>query len=104
MENWSFIDNENMDSVLATWEYKLMSIIERTIPKCRASSRKEVPWMNRQIKVKLNQRNRLFQKAKKNGSATQLDLYRSCRNEVVDLLRAAKKKYLQMAARKNFGV
>ena len=53
------------------------------------------PWMNREIKLKIRQRNRVHKKARSGSSQQHWENYRQKRNEVIDLIRKAKKTYYE---------
>ena len=52
------------------------------------------PWMNNEIRKQIRKRNRLYHKAKHTSNENHFQNYRNKRNEVIDLIRDAKKQYL----------
>ncbi len=61
--------------------------MEECIPKATIKQRRNLPWMNRSIKVK---RNNIYRKARATNHPSLWSRYISLRNEVVQLLRQSK--------------
>ncbi|MCG8048538.1 MAG: reverse transcriptase domain-containing protein [Candidatus Thiodiazotropha endolucinida] len=95
--DWSFINNSNnIDDINEEFKCKLLSAAEQFIPKITFTKRpSDKPWMNNNIRRQMRQRNRLYTKAKHSSSDTHFRKYKEKRNEVITLIREAKKQYLQ---------
>lgn len=55
---------------------------------------KDKPWIRNDIKCKMRKRNRLHKKAKNRNLASDWQNFRKIRNEVIDMIRDAKKMYI----------
>lgn len=95
--NWSFINTlENMNIINETFTKNLLDICNECIPKVTLTVRpNDKPWMTNEIRRIMRQRDRLYTKAKSKNNETQWHNYRLKRNEVIDEIRKAKKKYFQ---------
>ena len=67
----------------------------RTIPhKMVTIKLHEPPWITNLIKRKIRQRKRLYRKAKNSNSSNHWSRFKRVRNEVIDLIRKSKQKYI----------
>ena len=65
------------------------------IPKKKIRIRpKDKPWINNDIKRKMRRRNRLHRKATSRNLASDCENFRKIRNEVINMVREAKKNYI----------
>ena len=88
------IENHNCEEFNSILTETIVEQTEICIP-CKLITVRpnDKPWMSNNIKLKIRQRNRIHAKAKSSNSATDWANFRLIRNEVVDLLREAKKIY-----------
>lgn len=95
--DWSFIqNNDNIDEINNKFHSILLDTAETCIPCIDYTKRpSDKPWMNGNIRKQIRQRNRLYNKAKQTQSPIHLNNYRNKRNDVVSLIREAKKSYMQ---------
>ena len=94
--DWSFLQNEkDIDTVWTKWNDVFMTIMDSCIPKATISTNRNLPWMNHNIKKKLRKRNWVYRKAKKTDCPSLRTKYKSLRNELVHLIRKAKKDHLK---------
>ena len=93
--DWEDLMAEDMDVSLAKWQDKFMEIMVQYIPKVRLHKRKNFPWLTKKILQAMRKRNTLFRRAKTTGDNKVYQKYKKCRNNVICMLRHAKKDYLQ---------
>ena len=87
-ENDVNIINERVNDELS----KVMNIcINKKIVRIRP---RDKPWISKEIKCKIRKRNRLHRKAKTRNLASDWENYRKLRNDVIDMIRDAKKNYI----------
>ena len=75
----------------AFWEF-IMGIIN--VPQKWASSRRNVPWLTPAIRRLCKKKQRLYNKAKKNRSPWDWDMFKSCQRNCVAALRTARWNYI----------
>ena len=71
------------------WYSNFMSIMEECIPKKVLLSRRNLPWLNKDIKSAMRKRNTIF---KKTGYSAK---FRSARNRVIGMFHRAKANYFK---------
>ena len=66
--DWTFLDDEtDMDTLWSMWEERFMTIMEECIPKATVSPQRNLPWMNKNIRTKIRQRNSVYRKGRETG-------------------------------------
>ena len=95
-QDWSFINNnDDIDHINEIFSNVIMELAEQSIPKVSFTYRpNDKPWMNTNIRRTMRQRDRLYLKAKNKSTEQNWSKYKSKRNEVVQLIRDAKKSYM----------
>ena len=95
--DWSFISNDdNMNLINEKFNDILISTAEEFIPKVTFTVRpNDKPWMDGVIRKNMRQRDRLYHKAKNKKTEHHWQRYRDKRNEVIQMIRDAKKSYMQ---------
>ena len=74
-----------------------METAQLSIPKITFTHRpNDKPWMNNNIHRHMRQRDRLYLKAKNKNTALYWTNYKNKRNEVVQIIRDAKKSYISI--------
>ena len=69
--------------------------MDQNIPKKTIRIRpRDKPWINNVIKCKIRKRNRIHKKAKSRNLASDWENFRKIRNEIIDMIREAKKDYI----------
>lgn len=80
----------------------LKSVIDRHVPLVEKKVRgRECPWLNSEIKAKMNERDYYLRKARKTGSEHNWSSYRRLRNTVTRLIRSTKATYTRSILREN---
>ncbi|MCG8045232.1 MAG: reverse transcriptase domain-containing protein [Candidatus Thiodiazotropha endolucinida] len=94
--DWSFIQNhENIDFINEKFTSTILGVAEKSIPQVKFTIRpNDKPWMTSSIRKHMRQRNRLYTKAKTKNSTYHWHNYKNKRNEVVQLVREAKRNYM----------
>ena len=94
--DWSFIENGNYLNIInEKFNDILIEIAEQCIPKVTFTCRpNDKPWMSNIIRKSMRQRDRLYHKAKNKNTDFHWQNYRNKRNQVVQMVRDAKKSYM----------
>ena len=87
--NWDSLLSEDINLSWVRWHSNFMSIMEECIPKKALSSRRNLPWLNKDIRSAMRKRNTLL---KKTGYSAK---FRSARNRVIGMLHRAKANYFK---------
>ena len=94
-QDWSFINGNDINLINETFSNKIMELADQSIPKVNFTYRpNDKPWMNSNIRRTMRQRDRLYLKAKNKNTELSWSNYRNKRNEVVEMIRNAKKSYI----------
>ena len=94
-QDWSFINGNDINLINETFSNKIMELADQSIPKVNFTYRpNNKPWMNSNIRRTMRQRDRLYLKAKNKNTELSWSNYRNKRNEVVEMIRNAKKSYI----------
>lgn len=84
-------------SVNQNWEAlksKLLYLKEKYIPSKMSSTRFNIPYITREIKCKIRQKHRVYNRARKSQSQEDWSLFRELRSQVQKSLRSSRWKYL----------
>ena len=87
--DWDGMLTEDINLSWDRWYSNFMSIMEECIPKKVLPSRRNLPWLNKDIKSAMRKRNTIF---KKTGYSAK---FRSARNRIIGMLRKAKANYFK---------
>ena len=87
--DWDGMLTEDINLSWDRWYSNFMSIMEECIPKKVLLSRRNLPWLNKDIKSAMRKRNTIFEKT---GYSAK---FRSARNRVIGMLRRAKANYFK---------
>jgi len=90
--DWNDIMSDDIIDSWTRWHSLFMSIMQECVPRKVLPSRRNLPWLNKNIKSSsaMRKRNTLF---KKTGYSAK---YRSARNRVIGLIRRAKTNYFEI--------
>lgn len=92
----------NIDNKIALFNKLLTDLFDKHAPLRSARVTKpKAPWMNDEFKRLKKQRDKAWQKYKRNKSDTNRDTYRALRNHVVSIARSLKKRFLMNVASEN---
>ena len=69
--------------------------MEQCIPKATLGSRRNLPWLTKNISSAIRKRNYLFKRAKSSGRHDHVEKYKRMRNRVTTMLRNGKKLFFQ---------
>ena len=89
---------EDKDNSLWAWEQLFRSVCDQHAPHRVVNSKARSvssPWINKQIKLKMNQRFKLFKTAIETKEADKWADYKKLRNEITSDIRKAKSAYLR---------
>ena len=90
-----FGDSDNVNIINEVINLELNSAMNTCIPKKIIRVRpRDKPWINSEIKCKIRKRNRVHKKAKFRNLASDWEIFRRIRNEIIDMIREAKKQYI----------
>ena len=88
--DWDSIVSDDVNSSWMKWQHQFLSIMEQCIPQRSLPPRKNLPWMNKNLKQAMRRRNALYKNGKRTGNFSK---FKAARNRVVNLLRESKKNY-----------
>ena len=90
-----FGDSDNVIIINEVIKLELNSAMNTYIPKKIIRVRpQDKPWINSEIKCKIRKRNRVHKKAKFRNLASDWENIRRIRNEIIYMIREAKKQYI----------
>ena len=72
-----------------------MAVMEQCIPIATLTSKKNLPWLNRNIIKAIRERNRAFKRAKKSRKSEHMQKYKKQRNMITNMLRSAKLNFFK---------
>ena len=93
---WTEIDNkENVDAMWECWKSLFVQVLDKHAPlkTRRVRKRGSVPWINKDVRKKLFERDFLKRKAIKTNDESDWNKYKSSRNSANFALRQAKREY-----------
>ena len=93
---WTEIDNkENVDKMWECWKSLFVQVLDKHAPlkTKRVRKRGTVPWINKDVRTKLFERDFLKRKAIKTNEQSDWNKYKSSRNSANIALRQAKREY-----------
>ena len=88
--DWDSIVSDDVNSSWMKWQHQFLSIMEQCIPQRSLPPRKNLPWMNKNLKQAMRRRNALYKNGKRTGNFSK---FKAARNRVVNLLHESKKNY-----------
>lgn len=90
--NWDLLfSGDNIDCFWTSWHQHFLSIMKESIPNTALRSRRNLPWLNKQLIQAMLRRNKLFKQAKISGDFSK---YKAVRNKTLRQLRSAKRSYI----------
>ena len=92
---WDEILCGNIDQIWTKWENQFMAVMEQCIPIATLTSKKNLPWLNRNIIKAIRERNRAFKRAKKSRKSEHMQKYKKQRNMITNMLRSAKLNFFK---------
>ena len=90
----SLLPEEDIDVAASNWHRKFMDIISMCIPQQTVKSRRNVPWLTKNIIHHMRKRNAAFHATKRSNKPEVAAKYNRLRNTVVKMLREAKNSHL----------
>ena len=102
--NWNDVLSDNVDSLTSLWSQSFLEIMKICVPQRSLRSlklQKSLPWITGDIVGLIKERNFHFLKAKKSNDPIHFALYKSLRNQIVGLLRVARKDFFNSLAPTN---
>ena len=79
--NWDLLfSGDNIDRSWTSWHQHFLSIMKESIPNTALRSRRNLPWLNKQLIQALRRRNKLFKQAKISGNFSK---YKAVRNKTL---------------------
>ena len=91
--NWDNMFSDNVDLSARLWSQAFLGVMKECIPQRTLKPQKSVPWVTNDIVKLIRDRNICYQRAKRSSDPSQLALYKTLRNKVVDMLRSAKRDF-----------
>ena len=91
--NWDNVFSDNVDLSARLWSQAFLGVMKECIPQRTLKPQKSVPWVTNDIVKLIRDRNICYQRAKRSSDPSQLALYKTLRNKVVDMLRSAKRDF-----------
>ena len=87
-----FGDSDDVNELNDILNHEVKHVRDTFVPEKRILVRpRDKPWISSDIKQKIRRRNRLYKKAKTRNLASDWEKYRDIRNEVINMIREAKK-------------
>lgn len=99
--NWDSVLSDNVDFSTSLWSQSFLEIMKICVPQRSLKLRKSLPWISSDIVSLIKERNFHFLKAKRFNDPTHFALYKSLRNQIVGILRVAKKEFFNSLAPSN---
>ena len=96
--NWNDVLSDNVDSLTSLLSQSFLEIMKICVPQRSLKLQKSLPWITGDIVGLIKERNFHFLKAKKSNDPIHFALYKSLRNQIVGLLRVAKKDFFNSLA------
>lgn len=94
MMDWTMPQTDDINSVWDVFKLNLQTLCQRFVPmKKAAAANRGPPWMDRQLKTKLNNRRRAWNLFKVTGSLTDYGIYKVHRNICNSLKKAKRMNY-----------
>ncbi|CAG2230882.1 unnamed protein product [Mytilus edulis] len=96
-KNWNecFKNVHDINKINGLINQEVHHVMDTYIPKKKVLVRpRDKPWITTSIKVKMRKRNRAYKKAKSRNLISDWKKFKELRNEVIDLVREAKRQYL----------
>ncbi|VDI05871.1 Hypothetical predicted protein [Mytilus galloprovincialis] len=96
-KNWCecFKNVHDINKINGLINQEVHHVMDTYIPKKKVLVRpRDKPWITTSIKVKMRKRNRAYKKAKSRNLISDWKKFKELRNEVIDLVREAKRQYL----------
>ena len=94
--NWDNVFSDNVDLSARLWSQAFLGVMKECIPQRTLKPQKSVPWVTNDIVKLIRDRNICYQRAKRSSDPSQLALYKTLRNKVVDMLRSAKRDFFNL--------
>ena len=85
---------DDIDVAWQNWEIKFMSIMDQCVPKTTLPAKKYLPWLSKELTKSIRVRKLAYKSAKRIGASQHFLSYKRKRNEVVKLMKKAKRKIL----------
>lgn len=96
--DWDSLFFDDIHTTLHQWQRKFLLIMEQCIPRLSHSTGR-LPWLTKSLKRLIKKKNTLFRAWKREGNPTVHNKYKSVRNKLTKLLRAAKENFLATLTR-----
>ena len=93
--NWdsTLCHTDDINELWMIWKGKFMSIMQQYIPQTTLNSKRNLPWLNRDLTKSMRARNLAYKRAKRRKDPFLWNVYKKKRNDVANQLKHAKKKY-----------
>ena len=91
--DWESLIVDDIDVAWQNWETKFMSIMNQCVLKTTIPTKKNLPWLLKELNKSIRARNVAYKRAKRTGASQLFLSYKRKRNEVVKLMRKAKRKF-----------
>ena len=99
--DWDSVFTEDIDTSTENITNHLLALCSKYIPNKIVTVRQsDPPWFHNDLRKKVRQRKRAYDKAKKTNLASHWDMYRKIRNETISLLRQSKRTFTETLAQK----
>ena len=91
----SLFNSDDVNECWLKWKARFLEIMHLCIPQPTVQSRRNLPWLNKQVIQAIRKRDALFRKAKWCKNSSIFQKYRAARNRVTALIRLNKTKFFQ---------
>ena len=88
--DWESLIVDDIDVAWQNWEIKFMSIMDQCVPETTLPAKKYLPWLSKELTKSIH-----VKCAKRTGASQHFLSYKRKRNEVVKLMKKAKRKFFQ---------
>ena len=86
--------SEDVNTSLIRWQTAFLDIMKKCIPRVTLRTRKNLPWLTKQLIQLTKKKKLLFQKAKRSGFRNDFEKYKWLRNKLTYKLRESKRNYI----------
>ena len=91
----SLFSSGDVNTCWSNWKVRFLEVMQLCIPQTTLRSRRNLPWLSKQVIQAIRKRNALFRRTKKCRSPAVYQKYRAAKNKVTALIRLNKKKFFQ---------
>ena len=89
----SLFSSGDINTCWSSWKARFLEVMQLCIPQTTLRTRRNLPWLTKQVIHAIRKRDAIFRRSKKCRSPVTYQKYRAARNKVTALIRLNKKKF-----------